>query len=75
MELDKERDPEEDFKLIYAKFSKTLEEIKSKVEQWGALGEDKEAKEKHFEDLFAQYRDLRDYVTNYSYSIPSYQLQ
>ncbi len=31
-ELDKDKDPEEDFKLIGAKFNKTLEDIRSKVD-------------------------------------------
>jgi len=35
---------------------------------------DKERMEKHFETLFVQYRELRDYIATYAYSVPTYML-
>ncbi|CDW85640.1 tubulin folding cofactor [Stylonychia lemnae] len=74
-EQDKEKDPDEDFKLIDQKFNKSLQEITSQLEVWNSMGGDKEKMEKHFEDQFASYRQLRDYIATYAYSVPTYQLQ
>ena len=31
-------------------------------------------REKHFEGVFAEFKVLREYIANYSYSIPAYNL-
>ena len=43
--------------------------------QWKGCNDDKAQIEKHFEEVFTKYKDLRDYVANFSYSIPAYNLQ
>eukprot|EP00347_Sterkiella_histriomuscorum_P017079 403350749 len=72
---DKDKDPEEDYNLIQQKFTKTLEGILVQISAWKDLNGDKELMEKHFEQQFAQYKELRDYVAQYAYSVPSFVLQ
>lgn len=73
--MDKEKDPEEDSKNIDQKYSKTLESIKEELPKWIECGDDKVKIDKHFEDIFTRYKELRDYIANYSYSIPAYSQQ
>ena len=42
---------------------------------WKTLGDDRNLIEKHFEEVFSEFKALRDYVANYSYSIVAYNLQ
>ena len=69
-----EKDPNEDYNVIDLKFTSTIAKINSQVTLWKSHGDDKAGIEKHFEDLFNQYKELREYIANYSYSIPSYNL-
>jgi len=71
---DKDRDPEEDFKLIDQKFGKTAAKISLALPEWRQFEGDKGRVEKHFDEVFAQWKELRDYVATYAYTLPSYQL-
>jgi hypothetical protein len=42
---------------------------------WKSMGEDRNLIEKHFEEVFAEFKALREYVASYSYSISPYHLQ
>jgi hypothetical protein len=44
------------------------------LSKWQQFPEDKQAVEKHFEDMFIRYKELREYIANYSYSLPVYLL-
>ena len=68
-----EKDPNEDFNYIDQKFIITLSAINKDIEAWKEIN--KEKYEEFFESLFCRYKDLRDYISNYSYSVPSYNLQ
>ena len=39
------------------------------------LRDDKTKIEAHFDELFNRYKELRQYIANYSYIIPAYSLQ
>jgi hypothetical protein len=39
------------------------------------LGDDKTKIEGHFDELFNRFKELRQYIANYSYIIPAYNLQ
>ncbi len=73
--MDKEKDPEEDFKLIDLNYGKRMELIKTEIDSWRSLGDDKAAIERHFDEVFAKFKELREYIANYSYIIPPYNLQ
>ena len=73
--MDKEKDPEEDFKAIDGKYGRDIEEIRQGLQHWKNFGEDRGAIEKHFEELHGKFKELREYIANYSYIIPSYNLQ
>lgn len=68
-----EKDPNENFNFIDQKFIKTLSTINKDLSSWKEL--DKDKYEEFFESLFGRFKDLRDYISNYSYSVPSYNLQ
>ena len=62
-------------RLIGKRVTSGLEAIRARVPQWKALGDDRTLIERHFEDVFAEYKALREYVANYSYSIVAHNLQ
>ena len=63
-------------KIIDQRFTTTTQAINIEVSKWQAIPpEDKTTIEKHFDELFARFKELRDYIANYSYSIPNYNLQ
>lgn len=70
-----DKDPEEDLKLIGTRVASGLESIRARLPQWKALGDDRALIERHFEELFTEYKALREYVANYSYSIIAHNLQ
>ena len=67
-----EKDPNEDFNYIDFKFSSNIAGIQKDLPAWKELG--KEKYEQYFDSLFERYKELRDYISNYSYSVPSYNL-
>ena len=73
-EANKDKDPDEDFKNIDQKFQQALLSIQVDISKWQQFPEDKPAVEKHFDELFNRYKELREYIANYSYSLPVYLL-
>jgi hypothetical protein len=53
-----------------------MEEIKSIIGKWRDIeGQDRGFIEAHFEEVFAKFKELREYIATYAYSIPTYLLQ
>ena len=69
---DKDRDPEEDYRNIDQKYQAQINGTKADLTKWKALGEDKEQIDALFKGILERAKELREYIANYSYAIPSY---
>ncbi|CAI2374358.1 unnamed protein product [Moneuplotes crassus] len=77
-ERDKNKDDgveEEDPDFIQAKLKDQIAVIQDGLSKHAELGDDKKVIEAHFDTLNTQFKDLRDYLANILFCLPSYTQQ
>jgi hypothetical protein len=72
---DKERDPEEDYKHIDYRFHSAQGQLIQGLAEWKELGGDKARIEEFFKEEFNKLKELKEYISNYAYSIPAFNYQ
>ena len=65
---------EEDYTVIDQKFNERFQQLELNLVSWAdkvGAGAAKEAIEAYFEQVFAEFKELREYVNNYTFAIPA----
>ena len=65
------KNEDEDYTTIDKKFNETHDSLETELIKWNDFKDDKTAIEKHFDSLFKTYSELREYVNDYTFAIPS----
>ena len=65
------KNEDEDYTTIDKKFNEIHDSLEIELVKWNDFKDDKTAIAEHFEKMFKTYSELRDYVNNYTFAIPS----